>query len=89
MRVRLNFSFVVRCLSCSVVQYTGGNEKRLASPCIRNFGRSSSGIAQLKQSYEPTALNAVLFPSLCLKGGQGGTGRPQNMIASPLYSAGL
>ncbi len=26
------------------------------------------GMAQLKQSYEPTALNSVLFPSLRLRG---------------------
>ncbi len=67
-------SFAVQC-SCSVQGETRSDK---SLPTNRTVGWISDmseilvapgeGIAQLKQRYEPTALNAVLFPSLRLRG---------------------
>ncbi len=68
-------SFAVQCL-CSVQGETrsdkplptGNRTVRWISDMSEILVAPREGIAQLKQSYEPTALNSVLFPSLRLRG---------------------
>ncbi len=77
--VGTNFSFIVRRSSCSVRSVYRGKREAISLSRQAIDGRWISdmseilvapreGIAQLKQSYEPTALNSVLFPSLRLRG---------------------